>query len=137
MLEDYLPPLMDELDLDEAPPISKERALELFLNPKTKVAIQELDPGFFYRCDIDQIPPNRKEDLFMLIMEANYLGQGAGGGSLSIDDEEKALFLSLMLPYDMDYSHFRDNLEDFINYVYYWRDELGRHKEESDNALFS
>lgn len=137
MLEDYLPPLIEELELEETPPISKERALELFLNPETKIAIQELDPGFFFRCDIDEIPQKRREDLYMLLMEANYLGQGTGRGTLSIEEEEKALFLSLMLPQDMEYNHFRDNLEDFINYVYYWRDELGRHKQESENELYS
>ena len=57
-------------------------------------------------------------------MKANFLGQGTGGAVIGMDPEENLLTLSLLLPYDMNYKMFREALEDFANFLDYWKTEL-------------
>lgn len=63
-------------------------------------------------------------------MHANFLGQGTGGASIGIDQDEKSLTLSLAIPYEVKYETFKEHLEDFLNYVGYWRDQIEAFKKK-------
>ena len=65
-------------------------------------------------------------------MKANFLGQGTGDATIGLDENENFLTLSLVLPYDMNYKMFKDALEDFVNYLDYWKEELIRHKKAAE-----
>ncbi len=68
----------------------------------------------------------------MLLMKANFLGQGTGGGALGLKEDESSLTLSLSLPYEMNYKVFKDSLEEFANFIDYWKKELARHDKEAE-----
>jgi len=70
-------------------------------------------------------------------MKANFLGQGTGGAVIGLDAEEKFLTLSLALPYDMNYRSFKGAVEDFANYVDYWREDLIRHQKAAETSIYS
>jgi Tir chaperone family protein CesT len=126
MLKQYLDQLMADLEL--SPPLPKDELghFLLRLNEDLTIQIKELDPGVFFCSQIAPCPLKQREELFTLLMQANFLGQGTGGGVLSLDGEEKFLTLSLALPYDMNYKAFKDGIGDFANYVDYWKDEVKR-----------
>lgn len=124
MLERYLMQLSSDLGID-LPPI-KAGAATLKLNPELAITFRELDPGYFLYAPVTLCPKVKREELFTLLMKANFLGQGTGGGVLGLDEQEKFLTLSLSLPYDMNYKSFKDMLSDFANYVDYWKDEVKR-----------
>ncbi len=84
---------------------------------------------------IGPCPTLKKEDLFIYLMKANFLGQGTGGSAIGLDQDENFLTLSLVLPYDMNYIMFRDALEDFANYIDYWKAELIRHTKAAEQQI--
>lgn len=128
MLESFLQTLAQDLCLEEFPKKENQEGYLVTINSETKVSIQKRDPGFCFWAPIGPLPAERKEELFLLLMRANFLGQGTGGAVIGLDGNENFLTLSSVLPYDMNYKSFKDALEDFVNYLDHWKEELIRHK---------
>ena len=99
----------------------------LYIPQNQEIWIKEKENIIYFKSIITtlDIPANR-EDFFIYLMKANFLGQGTGGSIISIDPDEKFFYLSLCITYDINYKIFRDKLEDFTNYLDYWRSELKR-----------
>ncbi|MBF5059364.1 type III secretion system chaperone [Candidatus Neptunochlamydia vexilliferae] len=115
----------EELKLGAIPQKNKEGFYELRVSPGSLILIRELDPGLFLSAKILPIPKAKnKEALFIHLMKANLLGQGTGGGAIGIDEKEKFFTLSLTLPFEVDYKTFHESLEDFLNYIDYWKEEI-------------
>ncbi len=135
MLERLLQTLVDEMELDEMPTKDDQAAYLLKLSDSMHVSIKALDPGLFFHAPLSPLQIPKREELLIHLMKANFLGQGTGGSSIALDENEKFLTLSLVLPYDMNYKTFKDALEDFTNYVDYWREELIRFKKASEEGV--
>lgn len=135
MLEQMLQTLSEELELGEVPQKEEGNVYHFSLNPQTSIRIQQLDPGISFLSRIGPYPTVKREELFILLMKANFLGQGTGGSTIALDENENFLTLSLILPYDMNYKMFKDTLEDFTNYLDYWREELIRHKKAAEQSI--
>lgn len=127
MLETLLKTLSKELELEEVPQKQQGNAYPLRLNPELLVTVYEREVGFAFWGRIGPCPMMRREELFIALMKANFLGQGTGGASIGLDENENFLTLSSTFAYDMNYKMFKDALEDFVNYLDYWREELIRH----------
>ncbi len=97
------------------------------ISPTHELHFGVAEQAYTLTCSIGQPPVRNKEDFFLLLMRANFLGQGTGGSVLGMDKEEKYLTLSSIIPYDVDAKRFKELVEDFVNFVDYWRDELARH----------
>ena len=125
MLESILADLEKHLGL-KAIKGSKEMSsfYQLDINQKTQIWVKDLNPGVFFRTTIAHLPSNNLEDLFIYLSKANFLGQGTGGAVISIDPSEIYLTLSHHIPYEMNYKMFRDKLEDFVNYLDFWKEEI-------------
>jgi hypothetical protein len=135
LLEILLKTLVDELELEEVPKKEEGNIYQLSLNPQLSVTFQQLDPGLSLWARIGPCPIVNREELFILLMKANFLGQGTGGSSIGLDENENFLTLSSVLPYDMNFKMFKDALEDFTNYLDYWREELIRHKKAAEENI--
>ena len=99
------------------------------ISQSEEVWVKDLNPGFFLRSIIAPMSFEGDREAFLsYLMKANFLGQGTGGGVISLDPNEKFLFMSLCINYEVNYRIFRDKLEDFINYVEYWRTEIKKHE---------
>ncbi len=136
MLEQLLQKLIDEMELGEIPTRDEQGAYQLKLSSEMHVRIKELEPGIFFHSLLGELQVPKREELMIYLMKANFLGQGTGGSVIGLDENEKFLTLSLVLPYDMNYKSFRDSLEDFANYVDYWKEELVRFKKASEESVF-
>lgn len=122
MMDRYLDQLIIELGLE---PLPKDRSeIKLTLNPTLKITVRELDPGLLFFSPLGPLPTKQKEKVLQHAMQANYLGQGTGGGVLGIDEEEKHFTLTTTHAFDMNYQTFRDAISDFANYVDYLKEEL-------------
>lgn len=129
MLEEFLKRLCDELSL--AHPVKlKEKNTFSFLFGKEMIKVLDLDPGLSLHASIISSLKKRREELFIQLMRANLLGQATGNCRIGIDVDEKTLTLSLGLPYELNYQAFRHNVEDFINYLIYWREEIAKFDNE-------
>jgi len=129
MLRDYLAQLCQELEIDSVPKLNEQKFYPFRLGDEF-IALKDLDPGMSMQAQICLAPEKKKEDLFIFLMRANLLGQGTGGARIGIDQEEKFLTLSLGLPYEMNYQIFRETIEDFVNYLIYWREEVTKFENE-------
>lgn len=128
MMDRYLDQLTIELGLE---PLPKERSeVKLVLHPTLKITVKELDPGLLFFSTLGPLPSHHKEQVLQYAMQANYLGQGTGGGVVGIDEEEKNFTLTTAHPFDMNYQTFRDAISDFANYVDYLKEELKRKELE-------
>jgi hypothetical protein len=97
------------------------------INDEIVVYVKELSPGIVFKSVICPLfGASDREALFSYLMKANYIGQGTGGAIIAIDPEEKLLTLSLVLSYEVNYRIFKERLEEFINYLDYWKSELNR-----------
>jgi hypothetical protein len=135
LLEKLLKTLVEELEIGEIPEKEEGDVYHLPLNPQLSVALHQLDPGISFWARIGPCPIVKREDLFILLMKANFLGQGTGGSTIALDENENFLTLSSVLPYDMNYKMFKDALEDFANYLDYWKEELVRHKKAAEESI--
>ena len=82
------------------------------------------------QTNVAPCPAQKKEELFMFLMNANFLGQGTGGARIGLDRQEKFITLSLGLPYELPYQSFKKHLEDFVNHLIYWRNQVSHFERE-------
>lgn len=96
----------------------------------TEVSIKETNEGIVINCIICPIPGKKQENFFVQALLGDLFGQGTMGSVLGITDDGKQLILWRDFPYSPDYKEFKNNLEDFLNAVDFWRDQA-RQVEQS------
>jgi len=129
MLAEFIDQICQELEIPPPKP-NEEKVFTFSLNKEIQVFLKDLDPGVSMQANICPCPPGKREDLFIYLMRANLLGQGTGGSRIGLGGDEKFLTLSLGLPYEMNYQTFKENLEDFVNYLIYWQSEVAKFEKE-------
>lgn len=135
MIEQHLKTLCEDLEIESVPQKEKGDIYTFPLNPQVTIAIHELDPGLAFSGKIGACPTKKKEELFIQLMKANFLGQGTGGAAIALDESENFLTLSSVLPYDMNYKMFKDALEDFANHLDYWKEEVVKHQKLAEESI--
>lgn len=128
MMRDHLEKLCTELAIP-LPKLNAQKSYPLNVGDEC-VYIKDLDPGVGLSAKVCEAPKKKREELFIYLMRANLLGQGTGGSRIGLDGDEKFLTLSLGLPYELNYAAFRETVEDFVNYVIYWREEVAKFEHE-------
>ena len=128
MLEKHISQLFEEMNLGQIPAFEKEGTAQIVLGTYP-IQILKLDTGAHFSAAIAPLPIKDQEELLLKIMAANFLGQGTGGGVLGLKEDESSLTLSLSLPYEMNYKAFKDAIEEFVNYIEYWKTEVAQYKE--------
>lgn len=131
MLQGYLETLCTELAIPGNAKDEEKKTFLFSLRSDVQVVLQDLEPGVAMQAKICPCPLKKREDLFIYLMRANLLSQGTGNGRIGLDPGEKFLTLSSGLPYEMNYSRFKENLEDFVNYLLYWREEIAKFENET------
>ena len=129
MLKTLLQQLCQELGI-AVPVLDENQSLQLKMGA-LDIEMKDLDPGFYFSSNIGPLPKKKTEEFLMLLMKANFLGQGTGGATLGLKEDESFLTLSLSLPYEMNYKAFKDSLEEFANFVEFWKKESVRHEIEA------
>jgi hypothetical protein len=129
ILESHLNQLAKELNVSP-PAASKEGTGYRFaLAGRQPIDARELTPGALLTTPICPYPKGNQELLLTYLMKANFLGQGTLGGIIGLDAARNFLTLSFHIPYDMNYRHFRESVEDFINILDYWKEEVSKAKK--------
>lgn len=128
MLQKLVEQLFQELGLG-IPLLDEQKLFHLKISG-FDIALQEMEPYFYISSNIGALPPQKKEEFLMRVMKANFLGQGTGGGVIGLTENESFLTLSLSLPYEVNYITFKESVEDFTNYLDYWKKEIIKHEAE-------
>lgn len=105
-----------------------EKETDLFylfnFSEEIQVEIKKIDLDLFFYSKITPCPQKEKGELFSLLMRANLIGNGTGKCSIGLDKDEKFLTLVSSFPYEDNYELFKESLEDFLNYLIYWENEI-------------
>jgi hypothetical protein len=131
MLQKLLNELCTELDILPVPEVDQQQKAVFRLREDALVEMEDLKPGVSFFSPIGPCPVQRREELFVKLSKANYLGQLTGACRIGMSEDEKFLTLSFGMPYEMSYRGFREALEDFVNFLLYWREEI----TQFDNQL--
>lgn len=130
LLEKYIAQLCKDLNLAAAAP-PDERKMQNLTMGTVKISMRELDPGMYFHSQLAPVPSMQKEELFILLMKANLIGQGTGGSTIALNEDESFLTLSLGLPYELNYKAFKETLEEFTNFADYWKKEIGKWQKQA------
>lgn len=117
--------LASELKLGAIPQKDKKGLYQVKIGGSPTVSLKALESGVFMTAQILPVPKEgNKEALYIYLMKANLLHQGTGHGAIGIDPSEKFFTLSYTLPFEVNYRSFHETLEDFLNYIDYWKEEV-------------
>jgi hypothetical protein len=59
-------------------------------------------------------------------MKANLLGKATANAALGLTNDEKYLTLSTLMPYEVSYKELKEILEEFVNLVIIWRENIDK-----------
>lgn len=80
--------------------------------------------GIVLSCSIAEVRKGKEESLFTHALLANLFGQGTKQAVLGLNNSGNILTLSRFIDYDVNFQEFRDIMEDFINTIDFWREEV-------------
>ena len=127
-LKQLMQQLCSELEMP-APEFDPQKKMLFIVNATTSVLFYELPESIGMQAKIVECPEKKREELFTYLMRANFLGQGTSGSRIGLDADEKFLTLSSAISYEINYRSFKESVEDFVNHVIYWREEIIRDRE--------
>lgn len=130
MIEKLLLSLCQDLTL-QMPAKTKEASYSLILNENISVIFKDLAPGIGMKAFLKPMPTKNKENCLIHLMRANLLGQGTGGFRIGLDADDKSLTLQGSLPYEINYAPFKDKVEEFVNFVAYWQEEISKYSSST------
>ena len=123
MFRDHVVQLFKELNIDGGS-LPKDLTTVSLEVDGTNVVLTDAQPGFELSATVGDAPVERAEPLFVKLLRANFLGQATKGACLGIDEEGRHIVISLAVPTVRNYRQFHDVLEDFINAVSFWKQEV-------------
>ncbi|MCB1108284.1 MAG: type III secretion system chaperone [Chlamydiia bacterium] len=124
VLDNHLVALYKELGIPLSLEQQDDKSYLIHIQAKAQMTVRELFPGMLFSAFVGPLPEEEKEEAFMHLMQANLLGQSTGRSRLGISN--KQIVLTLYIPDDVDYRRFKEDVEEFANYVDYWHEELKR-----------
>lgn len=136
MLDACIKKLQEEMELTQ--PLSTEfpGSYVIPLEEGLAINISSLGAGgCVLSCNLTACPKQKEDEFFTLALLGNLFGQGTGGAILGLNDEGNLLTLTKEIDYNVEYKDFKDILEDFINSVDFWRQEVVNHQAKTGQAI--
>ena len=99
---------------------------KLDISDDIQIEITKIDWEIYFYSPIIKCPESKKEEIYTYVMKANLLGEGTGKTIIGMDKDEKFLTLSYLMDYEDNYARFKEKIEDFINYLIYWTEEIDK-----------
>ena len=84
--------------------------------------------GIVLTSNLAAIPRGSEEKLFTHALLGNLFGQGTKQAILGLNESGSLLTLSRYIDYDVNFQEFREIIEDFINTIDFWREEILKHQ---------
>jgi hypothetical protein len=133
MLEQYLQQICQELSIEEQPKPNSDGVYVVPFDDLLKIRFKEnQDNTIFFQSLCASLPKEKTEDFFVMVMKAHLFGKETGKSFFGIDGKEENLLISQLLPPRPGYDDFRNDLEDFLNQVDFWREEAMKFNKNPD-----
>ncbi len=118
------------IGIKKAPQKNKAGDYQLDLLPDFRISIRETPQGVFLSSLLSPVPQEgSKEALYIYLMKANFLWQGTGGGIIGIDSGGNYFIFLQNLPPETNATGLKEAVEDFVNYVSYWKEEIAQFEQ--------
>jgi hypothetical protein len=126
MLEEFAAKLTKDLELKE--PLTMVDGSCALLLDETTVTISEAQAGFQLTASLGE-PPSEQIELFMgKMLRGNLFAQATSGSILGLDETGAKIILRYYQPTKSTYRDFKDKLEDFLNMIDFWKQEIASHQ---------
>src|SRR3972149_5706175 len=113
MLKELMQRLLTDLGKEKNLQIIEEKGgVPLRFVPDLVISLVELNPGLLMMGTLPPPMKTNREALFSFLMQANFLFQGTERFALGLDADGKFLTLSTWIPYEIDYTGFKNILEE-------------------------
>ena len=123
MIEEYVKRYWDALAVQQKFVPMLSGVYSIPVDENLTIFVSDLhDMGYRVHANIAELPDGDKESFYIKALRGNLFGDGTGGAVLGLEADGKTFVLIDILPKDIDYKNFAYALEDFCNWVEYWRD---------------
>ena len=125
MLDEFIPKLNKELELKGFGAPGQE-SYGLLLDD-TNITISGASSGIQFIANLGDLPSEEPELFFVKMLRGNLFGQATAEAFLGLDNTSNKIILTYYYPYKLDYRNFKEKLEDFINSIDFWKQEMKSH----------
>lgn len=101
---------------------------QLKFEQETDVEVFKLNSSYLFKADVASLPKTNTEAFITRLMQANLFGTGTRGAVLGLNENGNILTLSLEVDYNSPYKEFKNKLEEFVNTMDFWRQEIIKHQ---------
>lgn len=134
MLKDLIDKLLIDLEMDRNEVAEEEGRVTIDLDENLSVTFNELSPiGIGMFSKLGSCPEMQQEELFTTLMTSNLFGDQTGGAIIGLDSQGKTVTMRLDIPRQVTYAEFYGDVENFLNYVDFWQQELQEHIKQSED----
>lgn len=127
MLENFMKDIAKELEL-ENPLTSEVPGVYVFpLDEEIKIYISTILQGIYLESTFPY-SSSHQEELFARFLLANLFGGETNGAVLGLTEDGKSVKLSQLIAGSVNYKSFKEALEDFVNIVDFWHEEVLTYK---------
>jgi hypothetical protein len=124
MLEKYMTQFEKELELDKPLIRPNPGSYHIPLDDALSITISSSPSGFHLYSEVTEVPQGNDEIVYTKTLNANLFGQGTRGSVLGLNDRGNMLTISQVVDYNIEYKDFKDIIDDFINTIDFWKDEM-------------
>ena len=128
MLEECIVKLQKDLELKEPLGSAEEGGYALLLDDM-KIIISEAEAGFQLMANLGELPSEAQEHFFTKMLRGNLFGQATNKAALGLDENGALILLRAYRPQKCSYREFKEYLEDYINTIDFWKQEIALHKQ--------
>lgn len=126
MLHDFIVKLQKELELKE-PLVGDDEASFAIALDEAIINITDSAPGFKISCTLQELPTQQVEEFLTMMLRGNLFGQATHFSVLGLDESGSKVMLQYYFPNKPTYQDFHNAVEDFINVVDFWENQIKNH----------
>lgn len=124
MIERFMTQFSKELELPRELEPKSPGVYVLPLEEDLSITFTEKDGVIHFHSVVAGCPAQNQEAFFQKMLLGNLFGQGTYGSVLGLDEDGKFLVMQRTFDFPLDYRQFRDQVEDFVNALDLWREEV-------------
>ena len=131
MLDNFMRQLSKDLQMDEPFEAVRPGIYEYWIEEDTVILISALTPyGFSLTSALGPYPKDKEDEFLLFMMTGNLFGKETFGATLGLDPEGHKMVLAREIDRRVNYSEFKETLEDFFHIATFWREKAGLIKKE-------
>lgn len=134
-IQQFTEELAESLGLEDDLHPDENEIYTLNLGEGLIIQYADLNPGLDLVSYLEKLPEENLETFLMALMRVNLFGRGTGGCVLGYDLESRFITHKRALPYALKYRDFKEAIEDFVNYVEFWKEQIAKIKRGEKSLL--